>query len=158
MTTPTLLVAELLAAAVQAAWNPTAPDAVAWDFFRRWSDLDKAASDTLLGRQVVFFPSDYGKQSEDRGEDRYTHRITALVVERYTGAGDPTRAWTAERVDFVHERIVKGLWYTRDRAAANRNLMSVSADAAVCDTDKLTGANKLFAAEVQLVYDEIRVP
>lgn len=158
MTTPTLLVAELLANAVQAAWNPTAPDAVTWDFFQRWADLDKAASAALAGRQVVFFPVDYGRQSEDRGEDRYTHRIGAVVVERYTGAGDPPRAWTAERADFVHTQIAQGLWFTRTRPAANRNLISVSAEVTVCDTDKLTGANKLFAATVDLVYDEIRVP
>lgn len=155
-TMPTVVLCRQLAAAVQSAWGPTTPSAADWDFYRRYADADAVGSERLEGRQVVFFPDAYDKASENRGEDVYTHKVQCLVVERYAdAAGDPPKLWTAERVDFVHDRIVQGLWFTRDRAPWNRNLTSVSASVQVCDVSKLMSGGKLFFCLLELVYDEI---
>lgn len=156
-TTPTVLLCQKLADYVRDAWNPSAPDGVDWDFFRRWSsDHDALAAERLDGRQVVFFPTRYAWDPIDRASNGYTHEVTALVVERYVdGAGDPPREWTAERVDFVHTRIVAGLRFLQTAPAPwNADLVSRPGAAEVLDVSKLTGSGRLFYATVELEFLE----
>lgn len=153
-TTPTLTLCEALVTVLTAAWNPVAPDAVEWCFFKRITD---EGTRKLLGRQVYLFPTDYDNAPETRGEDVYTHRITALVVERYpeTDAGDPTRDWIAERVDFVHTQIVQGLDWSHDGPPAfNGKLLTLSADVVVVDIEQLT-TQRMFYSSVELVFSEV---
>jgi len=155
-TSPTVVLCQQLAAAVQAAWNPAPPSGADWDFFRRYADADEVGSARLQGRQVVFFPESYDRASENRGEDLYGHKVQCLTVERYADSpGDPPRLWTAERCDFVHDRIIDGLWFTRVRPTWNPNLVSVSAAVQVLDVSKLMSGGKLFFCLAELVYDEI---
>ena len=152
-TTPTLTLCDQLAAALAAAWGPVAPDGVERCYFKRIPDEGAAR---LLGRQVYLFPTDYDNGPADRGEDEYTHRVTALVVERYPDAGDPPTEWTDERVDFVFESIVQGLDFSHDGPPSwNPKLLTLSADVRVCDVERLT-TQKLFHSSVELVFLEIR--
>lgn len=154
-TTPTLVLCRDLAAAVAAAWTPSAPSAVDWDFFRRFGDGEDSATE-LLGRQVVFFPTRYAWEPGTRGNEDYTHHVTCLVTERYTDQGDPPRDWTAARVDFVHERIVKGLRFRRGGPPAwNPMLLTLGATVEVLDAAKLVGSGKLFYAIVELEFLEL---
>lgn len=159
-TTPTLVLCKQLADAVRAAWNPTVPSAVDWDFFRRYGDGEDAA-DELLGRQVLFCPTeDYEWETATRAEDEYAHRVLCLVVERYTdAAGDPPRDWTAARVDFVHDRLVKALRFTRTGPPAwNPKLLTLRGRVQVCDVEKLSTGGKLFFALVHLEFTELVTP
>jgi len=155
-TTPTLVLCQQLAAAVKGAWNPAAPSGADWDFFRRYGDGEDPGTE-LAGRQVVFFPGeDYGWENENRGQERYTHRVSCLVVERYADPGDPPREWIGERVDFVHAQIVQGLRFTRGGPPAwNPMLMTLGANVEVCDRDKLMSGGKLFFALVELEFLEL---
>lgn len=155
-TAPTLVLCQALADAVAGAWAPVAPSAVGWDFFKRYADADELGAARLDGRQVVFFPADYEKAGATRAEDSYTHRVQCLVVERYgDGGGDPPRDWTAARVDFVHARIVQGLWFTRARPGFNPKLLTLSADVQVLDVERLTGGGRLFYSLTELVFEEL---
>jgi hypothetical protein len=158
-TTPTLALCADLADAVHTAWNPVAPSAVDWDFFRRYGDGEDRLT-KLEGRQVVFFPTeDYDWQNENRGRDLYTHRISCLVVERYLDPGDPPRDWTAERVDFVHTRIVKGLRFTRSGSPSwNPLLVTLGGSVQICDLEKLVTGGKLFYSLVALEFEELVTP
>lgn len=164
-TTPTVVLCEQLAAAVLAAWQassspPGASDGVDWDFFRRYADADQVGAAQLVGRQVVFFPPGYDWRSADRAEDEYTHHVLCLVVERYTAAaGDPPKLWTAERVDFVHDRIVKGLRFTRGGPPSwNRFLLTDAASVQTCDVQKLVSGGRLFYSLTELEFTEYVTP
>lgn len=156
-TTPTVLLCQRLAEYVRAAWHPIAPSGVDWDFFKRLGDADALASSKLDGRQVLFFPTRYSWEPMDRASNGYDHEVTALVVERYTdGPGDPPRDWTAARVDFVHDRIVKGLRFVQSAPAPwNSNLVSRAGRAEVLDVAKLVGTGRLFYATVELEFTEL---
>ena len=156
-TTPTLILCQNLATVVQSAWNPTAPSAVAWDYFRRYGDADNVSVAELQGRQVVFFPREYAWENLNRAAEQYTHHVDCLVVERYAdAAGDPPRDWTSARVDFVHTSIVKGLRFNRSGPPSfNPALMTIGATVEVADLEKLTMAGKLFFALVQLDFVEL---
>lgn len=159
-TTPTVVLCEQLASAVNTAWAPVAPSAVDWDFFKRYGDADEVAAATLAGRQVIFFPTDYDWQNAVRDQDEYTHHVSCLVVERYTdAAGDVPKLWTAERVDFVHTQIVQGLRFTRGGPPSwNRFLLTLAASVQVCDVEKLITSGRLFYALVQLEFLEYVTP
>lgn len=156
-TTPTVVLCQQLADAVRAAWAPTAPSAVDWDFMRRYGDASRQGDPPLVGRQVVFFPTGYEWQNGTRENEEYTHQVTCLVAERYADqAGDPPRDWTAARVDFVHDVIVKGLRFTRNGPPAwNRRLYTNGASVEVLDVAKLMSAGKLFFALVELEFLEL---
>lgn len=160
-TTPTVDLCVDLAAAVLAAWTGKgANDGVDWDFFKRYADADEVGAAKLVGRQVVFFPTGYDWQSATRAEDEYTHRVSCLVTERYTdAAGDVPKLWTAERVDFVHTYIVKGLRFTRTGPPSwNRKLMTLGASVQVCDVEKLITGGRLFYSLTELVFTELVTP
>jgi hypothetical protein len=84
-TSPTVVLCQNLASAVQTAWGPTAPSAADWDFFKRYGDADEVAAAALVGRQVVFFPSEYAWDGATRAEDEYTHSSRA-----WWSSGTPT--------------------------------------------------------------------
>lgn len=156
-TSPTLVLCQQLADAVQAAWNPAAPDAVDWAFFVRYGDVDGQGAPPLVGRQVTFFPTKFGWEPETRQTENYTHYVSCLVAERYAdAAGDATRDWAAERADFVHEQIVVGLRFLRGGPPTwNPLLMTLAAEAEVLDVSKLVGGGKLFYALVELEFMEL---
>lgn len=152
-TTPTLTLCDDLVAALAAAWSPAEPSGVERAYFKRVTDEGLRK---LVGRRVYLFPTAYDNAPADRGEDQYTHRVTALTLERYEDPGDPPTEWTDERVDFVHTRIVEGLDYSHDGPPSwNRKLLTLSADVEVCDVERLT-TQRLFMAAVELVFLEIR--
>jgi hypothetical protein len=156
-TTPTLILCQQLAAAVNTAWAPVAPSAADWDFWHRWADPDNVSVPAIQGRQILFVPGPYDWANSTRGRDDYTHHITCLVVERYTdAAGDVTRDWTSARVDFVHTYIVKGLRFTRSGPPSwNPYLMTLGATVEVCDVGKLFMGGKLFYAQIDLEFEEL---
>jgi hypothetical protein len=109
---------------------------------------------------VVFFPTEYEWEGATRAEDEYTHRVACLVVERYAdAAGDAPKLWTAERVDFVHDQIVKALRFTRGGPA---ELEPEAPDprraVEVCDVEKLMTGGKLFYSLVELEFVELVTP
>lgn len=157
-TTPTLTLCAALATYVQAQASLVSPDVVDWDFFRRFGDADDlAAGGATLGKQVIFFPSTYDWENENRGQEQYTHHIFARVVERYADAsGDPPKAWTGARVDWIHTYLVKGLRFARGGPPAfNPMLMTLGASVQVYDADKLISSGKLFYALVELEFEEL---
>ncbi|MBX3397489.1 MAG: hypothetical protein KF873_02000 [Gemmataceae bacterium] len=93
-------IADALVAKITAIWSPTAPDAVERTYLPDVYSADDIQ--VLSGRQIRV--ASLGKKQIDR-VDRNTTRdeyeFLVLVLERYTGAGDPTRDWTDERNDFV---------------------------------------------------------
>lgn len=153
--TPTLLLCDDLVSALQNDWAPTGNDGVERHYFKRFGDGDDTAL-KLQGRRVVIFPTGYENSPADRGEDDYTHRVSVLTVERYTDAGDPTRDWIDERVDFVFTRVVQGFNWGSAPPDWNKKLLTVSAEVQLCDVEKLVGGGKLFFALVDLVFSELR--
>ena len=154
-TTPTLILCEQLAAALEAAWEPVAPSAVAWHYFRRLGDAEEGEH-RVRGRQVIIYPTGYDSAPETRGEDRYTHNVTVHVVERFPDADDPPRDWITERVDFVYDRIVQGFDFGRQPPAWNPKLVTESSVVTVCDVNRLLGAGNLFVSVVELTFSELR--
>lgn len=110
----------------------------------------------VYGRQVVIFPTGYGNEWATRGQDKYSHTISVLVVERYEdGYGMPPQDWTDERVDFVHTYIVQGFDFGRTGPPSfNRQLMTLSCDVQVCDVEKLVTGGRLFYSLVVLEFEE----
>jgi hypothetical protein len=155
-TTPSLVLCANLAAYVQAQWGPTSPDGVSWDKFTRFAGPDDPNL-KLVGRQVEFYPTqDYEWQPLTRKESLYTHRVSCLVVERYIAAGDVTRDWWAQRVDFVHDQVVTGLRFNAHGPAPfNAALKTLRGRVEVCDLEKLLSRNKLFYAYVELDFEEV---
>lgn len=155
--TPTLTLCEQLAGEVRAAWGPTGDDAVDWAFFVRWGDADGQGAPPLAGRQVRLFPTRYDREAGTRENNEHTHEVTCLVAERYTGpAGDPSKEWVAERVDFVTQRIVNGLWFVQDGAPPwNPRLTTLGVSVEVLDVAKLVGSGRLFYAVVELRFFEL---
>jgi hypothetical protein len=99
-------VLDAIVTATTTAWNaditPSVvadPDEVVRDYLFRY-DL---AKDT--GRKVIFFPRTFQNNAATRGEDENIYGVSCVIVERFTDAGDPTKAWIDERVGFV-ERVV----------------------------------------------------
>lgn len=157
-TTPTIVLCDGLVSALEAAWSPVAPSGVERAYFVRLGDGEDGST-RLDGRRVVVFPTRYGLQAETRGEDGYTHEVTVLAAERYPDAGDPTRDWLDERVDWVHEQVVKGFDFGRDGPPAwNPMLYTLSADVQVLDLEKLLGGGKLFYAVVEFQFLELVSP
>jgi hypothetical protein len=155
--TPTVVLCQALAAYVAAQWEPAAPSAVDWDFFRRYGDADQISVPALQGRQVVFFPAAYDWENATRAEEGYQHHVQAVVVERYTdAAGDPPRDWTSARVDFVYGQLIKGLRFNRSGPAPfNPALVTLRGHVEVLDVDKLMASGKLFFALAHLEFFEL---
>jgi hypothetical protein len=154
-TTPTLTLCDDLVTVLSAAWLPVAPDAA------RRAYLTRIDLKNVHGRQVIFFPTGYDNAPASRGEDDYTHRITALIFERYEDAADPDevvpQAWLDERCDFVHDRIVQGLEFFRDgvQPSFNRKLITLSSDVLeMYDAEKLQ-TQKEFWCAVEMVFREL---
>jgi hypothetical protein len=158
--TPILKLCDDLVAHLIAAWNPVAPDAVERRYVARFGDKS-SGQDKLSGRRVVICPGDYDSEPASRGEDTFTHTVVVFVGERYgdepDAAGDVPVAWVDERVDFVHEFVVQGFDFGRLSPAWNPKLTTLSAAVTtVADPQKLTTANGLFLAAVEIVFNEVR--
>jgi len=142
-------VADAVVDAVSDAWNPTAPSEVLWDFLLPYAFEDRS------GRSVFFVPTKYGNSPITRGEDVHTYDLTAVVIERYESAGEPTKSWIKERVEFVQDYVVDLLDYSRDPLvfATTRKLTTRSADVVVYVPEKLQG--KLFWSEINFIFEEV---
>lgn len=150
-TTPTLTLCDALIDVLLAAWTPSAPDGAERKYLER---IDLSA---LVGRRVFLFPTGYDNAPATRGHDDYTHRITALTVERYPDAGDPSVAWLDERCDFVHTQIVQGFDYSHDGPPTfNRQVLTLSADVPVLYDAEILATKKQFWCAVELVFQEFR--
>lgn len=94
------VLADAIVAKIQTIWSPSSPDSVCRTYLPDVYSIDEIES--LRGRQIRV--SSLGKKQVDR-IDRSTNRneyeFLVLILERYTGSGDPTRDWTDERNDFV---------------------------------------------------------
>lgn len=97
-------VCEAIVTALAAAWVPVEPDTCEFDFIAPVSIDDL---DSFLGRKVTVFPGPQEDDGENRGEDKLDMTIGVLAVERYTDAGDPSKAWMKERLYWM-ENTIKG--------------------------------------------------
>jgi hypothetical protein len=150
-TSPTVVLCQNLASAVQTAWGPTAPSAADWDFFKRYGDADEVGGRARRPAGGVL-PERVRVGRRDPGRGRVHALVACLVVERYAdAAGDAPKLWTAERVDFVHDEIVKALRFTRSGPPSwNKKLTTLGARVQVCDVEKLVTGGKLFYRLVEL--------
>jgi hypothetical protein len=159
--TPTLTLCDNLVAALLTAWAPTAPSTAERHYFKRITDEDEAQdlADSIKleedERRVIVMPVDYDSRYGSKGEDIFTHEIQTLVVERYAPAGDPTRAWIDDRVDFTYTYIAQGFDF-RSPPTWNRKLRTLATDVMVVDLAKLIGAGKLFFSLVTHTFEEFR--
>jgi len=156
VTTPTLILCDQLVTHLLAAWTGRgANDGVERKYGKRIGDVTDPNL-KLVGRKVYLFPTHYDNGPDTRGEDNFIHEISALVVERYEGVGDPPEAWTDTRVDFVYEQIVQGFDFARESPSWNLKLSTLSANVQVCDVEKLFSSGKLFYSLTELVFEELR--
>lgn len=150
--TPTLSLCDKLVELIRTSWQPAAPDQA-----ERVYEAPIDAAKKGLGRRVYLFPATYTSEPADRGKDLYTHKITALCVERYEEAGRPPVAWIDDRVDFVYEQLFQGLDFGRngpliwgDRSVVTRGIDPVD----LYDAAYLVQA-KTFWCELTFDFDEI---
>jgi len=149
---------DALVTQVLAAWNTSispssvsSPDSVSWEFL---AEID---SDTLTGRKVFLFPGpDYSNGPATRGEDEWVYAVAALVVERYTDAGTPTKDWIKERVEFVQDIVSGSLDFVRSYLdISGREIWTQENTVTVYDPEKLE-KQKLFWSEVKFEFREIQ--
>jgi hypothetical protein len=155
-TTPTLALCDDLATYLSDLAEPKSPATVRRAYLHR---IDLA---TTKGRHVVFFPTGYDNRPADRGEDWYTHRVTALAFHRYEEAAEQDvtvpAEWVDQEVDWVHTYIVQGLEFSRDGRGPefNLNLSTLSADVpALYDAERLV-QQKCFYCAIEMVFEELR--
>lgn len=153
--TPTLTLCDELVTLLSDTWNPSAPSAVERAYYRRFGDAD-SGQDELQGRQVVIYPTDYVSDAENRGEDKYTHRVVVQVVERYPDDGDPPVAWMDELVDFVYQSVVQLFDFERAPPTWKKRLLTESTVVSIYDLTKLMNGGKLFFSEIEFVFAELR--
>ena len=135
-----------LAAAISAWWAPSAPDAVLtpWRF-----DLD---SKTHTGRKVYVFPSEYATENVARGFEQGDYAFALVVAEKYEEQGQPSDAWTDERVEWC-ESLLALLSNPASRLLDNALHPQDAAVTTVCDIEELT-ARKLFFSVLNVTYRE----
>lgn len=110
--TPNILaVCDAVAQLIEGVWSPTAPDAVTREYIPDIPLTDDVAEDERhTGRRVYVFPAGYEEPDFlSRAELAGKHAIAVLVVERYTGAGKPPKAWVDARVNWTGETIFRTL-------------------------------------------------
>lgn len=147
-TTPTITLCEQLVTELQTAWVPTGNDEVLYDYIYRFNATN------LKGRKVVLFPTGYDSSAENRGEDSYSHLITALIVERYEDADSPPKEWVTERIDFVFDKVVSGLDYFKSNLSlSGREISTARADVTLYDPVKLA-TDHLFYSTVEFEFTE----
>lgn len=160
-TAPTLTLCDDLVTLLTASWEPSEPSGVERHYFKRITDEAEAEglADSLRlkdgERRVVIFPVSYSSAYENHAEDLYTHGIQVLVAERYTDAGDPSRDWIDERVNWTFTEIVQAFDF-RDRPTFNPNVRTISQDVIICDVARLLSGGKLFWSVVNHVFEETR--
>ncbi len=153
--TPTLIMCDELVALLNDTWEPSAPDGVERHYYKRFGDAD-SGGDELVGRRVVIYPADYESDAENRGEDRYLHRIMVQIVERYADDGDPPVEWMDERVDFVYSQIVELFDFGRNPPTWNKRLRTGTTNVSIYDLSKLMNGGKLFFSQVEFEFSELR--
>jgi hypothetical protein len=109
------------------------------------------------GRKVYVFPSAYTGNPATRSEDQNDYSIVVLIVERYTGAGDPTDVWVDERVEWV-EWLLNLLGDVRAERllseSASGGLWPETAETTtVYDVEELS-EHKLFVSVIHVTYRE----
>lgn len=160
--TPTLILRDQLVADLKSRWNPSAPSGVEAIYFPRITDeveaQDLAKSFTLEKgeRRVFVMAVDYDSVYENHEEDRYTHEILALVLERYTDDGDPPVKWIDDRVDFTFTYVVQGFDY-RTAPSWNANLRTIAAEVdGILAPEKMFSGGKLFFSLIAFTFEENR--
>ena len=153
---------DALAATVQAAWAPTAPDAVSREYGLEVG-LDPTYADILLtGRKVYVFPASYNNDRIlDRKStlDKYT--VSVLICERFSDvAGSINKAWMDARVLFVEQSILRTLSNLEYRPLASGSYRGMTIDPeqlgvvdVVFDRD-LYMQRKTFWSQCTFVYQE----
>jgi hypothetical protein len=138
---------------VAGQWVPSTPDSVERQYLAPF-ELEK-----MTGRRVVFFPARYLNNPADRESDEFVYSVAAVVAEKYSAAGEPTRDWVDERVEFV-DQLNDWLDLSREPlefgAANGRRLITQSASVEVYDAD-LLNTKKIFWSELALEFREIEV-
>lgn len=96
-------VCDAVVTAVTAAWNAslTPPAVVATPDEVSRVYLTPVDLRTLTGRKVWVSPAGFTDENASRGEGLGVYSVALIVAERYTSAGQPTRAWLDTRVEFV---------------------------------------------------------
>jgi hypothetical protein len=142
------------------AWDPFNPSGVERHYFKRITDeeqLQNFAESLKLEtdeRRVIIMPGEYGSEYGTHVEDLYVHEIHSLVVERFTGTGDPPREWIDERVDFCWQRIAKGFDFRDGRPSWNTKLRTLSFEVEICDVAKLLSSGHLFYSMIVHRFEE----
>lgn len=138
---------------ITSAWGPTGNDAV---IGLTRVDIDSKA---VAGRKVYVFRSGYSTTPADRGEDQGDYTVAVMVVERYTGQGDPPETWIDDRVDWC-EWLVRLLGDPRgDRLLATAGdpysgLWPQSAEVTVVHDIEELAEKKLFVSVLSVTYRE----
>jgi len=101
--------ADAAVALILAGWTGRGADDGAERVYAPTINLSGDDAPRLAGRHVYVFPGPYSAEQLDRADQWRRHSLRALVVERYADAGDPTRAWVDERVNFVEQRVFNPL-------------------------------------------------
>lgn len=147
-------VADGTAAVIDAAWTGKGVhDAVSVEY-----ELPVRESNVqqLTGRKVFVFEDGYGNVGiTSRGTDLNEYRVKVMCVELYTLAGRPTKAWCRERVQFVAEKIVDALDFTRDddgRLLSSLWTETINVES-VCIAEFL-GEHKVFWSEIEFTFRE----
>jgi len=134
-----------LAAAITAFWTHSSPDQV-----RTPWRLDYTVK-TLTGRKVDVYPSEYLTENVARNFEQGDYTFAIVVAEKYEEQGEPTDAWTDERVAWC-ESLLEHL-----NDPANQLLSSLwpqeAAVTTVCDLEELT-VRKLFFSVLSITYRE----
>lgn len=158
---PTLTLCDKLVESLVADWVPVSPSGAERQYFKRITDEEELQGfvESLKletdERRVIIMPGDYVSEYGTKTEDLYVHETNTLVVERYTGDGDPPREWIDERVDFTWQRVVKGFDFREGRPAWNTKLKTLSFEVEILDIPKLLGSGHLFYSMVVHRFEEM---
>lgn len=146
-------VCDALVTQIGTAWSPTAPNAVERVYL---APIGVQELSSLTGRKVYVFPALKSDEPATRGEDLKSYTIAIVIVERYTDAGMPTRAWMDALVYFVENTIEGAIDFDgRTLLSINsRELWTQALETSIYDLEMLNEKN-LFYSEIEVTMQEI---
>lgn len=144
-------VAEAVAAAI-AAGPFTDPPIEPASVERVWGfDLE---GDRTTGLRVYVFALAYSQpETATRSEDLKEHKVGVVVAERYTGQGEPPKAWVDARARWVEVNVWDRVGDVRGFEAAGN--WPDTGDVSVFDPQLLREL-KVFYSEVELAFREVK--
>jgi len=154
-------VRDAAAAAIRAAWSPTAPDAVTGVWAADIVLDPERPAEALAGRQVYVFCSALTQPRVlDRGGVVRRYAVSVLAVERYTSPGPVPAAWVDDRAEFVETTVFAVLAAPALRLLDGAVRLAMDEEHgvdAVCDRDLLQ-RNQTFWSVGTFVFQEVVTP